>query len=312
MAGLAPPLTAALFGAEGWIAGQLRPLLEAAGMRVVAPPPGLRAGDEAAVREYLAAARPDRVVCALGRTHGPGCGTIDFLEEPAPDGARDRERLAQNLRDNLHAPLSLALCCADAGLHFTYVGTGCIFEYDAQGHPGPFGEDDDPNFFGSAYSVVKGFTDRLMRQLSGRHRVLQARIRMPVTADRHPRNFITKLVGYERVCSVPNSMTVLPALLPRLAELVRRGHVGTLNLVNPGALSHDELLAMYRDVVDPAFAWRSFGPEEQARVLRARRSNNELDTSALQALFPDVLHVRDAVRVCLERMAADDGGRRAT
>ena len=48
------------------------------------------------------------------------------------------------------------------------MGTGCIFEYCVGEAGGDEGcdeakkrEDDVPNFFGSSYSIVKGYTDRL-------------------------------------------------------------------------------------------------------------------------------------------------------
>ena len=45
-----------------------------------------------------------------------------------------------------------------------------------------------PNFFGSSYSVVKGFTDRLMKLYD--ENVLNLRIRMPITGEQNSRNFI--------------------------------------------------------------------------------------------------------------------------
>ncbi len=298
-----------VFGARGWIGQQLVPLLAAlpGAPQVLEAPAALRADDDAAVLQYLggggaAAVGPgDRVVCLIGRTHGPGHGTIDYLEQPG--------KLADNLRDNLFAPVSLACACSHLGAHFTYLGTGCIFS-DGGGSEGAsrhrYREADLPDFTGSGYSAVKGATDRLMRALCATQGapVLNVRIRMPITADMAPRNFITKIMTYAKVCSIANSMSVLPTLLPILADLVLRGHVGTINLTNPGAISHDEILGMVRDIVDPTFTWTNFSLAEQHAVLASQRSNNLLDTSLLESLYPAVPNVRDAVRGCLEAMAA--------
>ena len=275
----------AVFGHRGWIGGQLIQHLQEAGLTVLRP--DVRADDADAVREYLAEARPDRVVSVLGRTHGPGCGTIDYLEDA--EGEHDKLRL--NLRDNLFAPMTLALACVFQGVHFSYLGTGCIFEGDDG-----FTEDDDPNFFGSAYSVVKGYTDRLFRQPA--LPVLNARIRMPISSDDSPRNFIRKIASYERVVSVSNSVSVLPTLLPPFVQMIRDGYVGTVNLVNPGSISHAEVLDMYRQIVDPAFTYTLAA----SVPLKARRSNNRLDTSTLQMLFPSVPDVRAAAERCLHDM----------
>jgi hypothetical protein len=51
--------------------------------------------------------------------------------------------------------------------------------------------------------------------------VLTLRVRMPIVADLvYPRNFITKIIKYDKVVDIPNSMTVLPELLPMSIEMV--------------------------------------------------------------------------------------------
>lgn len=283
------PLRILFFGGHGWIGEQMVSLLQAAGHQVHHAQS--RADDTDSVRTELQTCIPDRVVCFVGRTHGPGFGTIDYLEQPG--------KLVENVRDNLYAPLSLGLLCKEQGIHLTYMGTGCIFEYDAE-HPeggAGFTETALPNFFGSSYSVVKGFTDRLMQHLDDS--VLNVRIRMPIVDHHHDRNFITKITRYAKVCSIPNSMTVLPTLLPCLLTMIERRTTGTINLTNPGVISHNEILAMYRELVDPLFAWSNFTVEEQNQILASRRSNNMLETRRLQELFPDVPDIHTAVRQAL-------------
>ncbi len=59
---------------------------------------------------------------------------------------------------------------------------------------------------------------------------------------------------------------------------------------------------MFSDIVEPDFTWQNFTVEEQDRILDARRSNNLLDTRRLQVLYPDIPHIKDAVRYILEEM----------
>jgi UDP-glucose 4,6-dehydratase len=56
---------------------------------------------------------------------------------------------------------------------------------------------------------------------------------------------------------------------------------------------------MYKEIVDPSFKWNNFSMEEQRAILAADRSNNYLDTSKLEALFPDIDNINVAVRKCL-------------
>lgn len=285
-----------IFGAKGWIGNMFHQYLK----DHMYPPcdiftTDMRADSEE-VKNLLHTLRPSHVVCMVGRTSGPGCPSIDYLQ--------DIDRLDANVNDNLFAPMYLALICKELGIHLTYLGTGCIFEYD---HSHPFGSDksgftesDIPNFKGSAYSIVKGYTDRLMHHLDSN--VLNLRIRMPITADlSSPRNFLTKITNYERICSIPNSMSVLPTLFPCILQMMQKSVTGTVNLCNPGLISHNEILELYRDLVDPAFKWQNFSLEEQSQILKAGRSNNCLDTTLLRTLCPTVPDIRTAVISVLKK-----------
>jgi hypothetical protein len=277
------------FGARGWIASYFLPILKKVdGAEVLCTE--VRADDTAVVRELLDLERPDRVVCFVGRTHGEGFATIDYLEQPG--------KLVENVRDNLYAPVSLAVLCEERGVHLTYLGTGCIFS-DEDPSKRAYGEAAEPNFFGSSYSTVKGFTDRLMHLFTN---VLNVRIRMPITDDWAPRNFITKIVGYPKICSMPNSMTVLPTLLPVLADMVIRRHCGTINLCNPGMMDHNEILGLYKEIVDPGHIWENMSVDQQNGMLLSKRSNNQLDPSALLAMYPGVPSLREDVQSVLWRL----------
>lgn len=57
--------------------------------------------------------------------------------------------------------------------------------------------------------------------------VLTLRVRMPIVADLvYPRNFITKIIKYNKVVNIPNSMTVLPELIPLSIEMSKRKLTG--------------------------------------------------------------------------------------
>lgn len=258
----------------------------------------------------LDATAPTHVVSFLGRTHGEKFTTIDYLEQPG--------KLVENVRDNLMAPIILSQLCADRGIHYTYLGTGCIFNNDGNDCIQAFKETDKPNFFGSSYSIVKGITDQFMAWRHGKHgqtqkqAVLNLRIRMPIVGEDHPRNFITKITHYEKICSIPNSMTVLPELLPMALELMKNHHTGTLNFTNPGVISHNEILELYKQYVDPAFEWRNFSLEEQDAVLASKRSNNCLDTQELQRLFPNVRPIKDAVESIMKTYKRTSEGVKCT
>jgi dTDP-glucose 4,6-dehydratase len=253
-----------------------------------------RADNKETLLNEILTVQPTHVVSFIGRTHGSigdkKITTIDYLEEPG--------KLVENVRDNLFSPLLLSQLCKENGVHYTYLGTGCIFKFD-ENHP--FGQEENgfteeslPNFFGSSYSIVKGYTDQIMGLFSDN--TLNLRIRMPITGEKNERNFITKIANYEKVCSVPNSMTVLPELLPFVLKMMDQKITGTINLTNPGLISHNEIFEMYKEIVDPLFTWKNFTQDEQRRILASDRSNNFLDTTKLEKLFPEVRNIKDAVK----------------
>jgi len=284
-----------IYGSRGWIGQQFVQLLNEHSVDYVCGNSRVDNDDELLLE--IESIAPTHIISFIGRTHGKIGDkiytTIDYLEEPG--------KLVENIRDNLYSPLLLCEICRKKAIHFTYLGTGCIFKFDDE-HPfgleeNGFTENSLPNFFGSSYSIVKGFTDRLTHQYNDS--MLNLRIRMPINGRKNGRNFITKITTYDKICSVPNSMTVLPELLGYVIDMMKQQLKGTINLTNPGLISHNEILEMYREIVDPTFTWNNFSQDEQRKILTADRSNNYLDTTLLESLYPQVCNIKDAVRQCL-------------
>lgn len=138
--------------------------------------------------------------------------------------------------------------------------------------------------------------------------VLILRLRMPVSDKLEPRNFVTKITKYSHVVDVPNSMSILHDLLPAAIMMTEKGDRGVYNFTNPGAISHNEVLTMYRDIVKPDFTWNNFTLEQQAGVIKAGRSNCELDATKLKNLIEqyglELPDIHEAYRRCFERMKA--------
>lgn len=290
-----------LYGGNGWIGTKVFNLLVSMGIKVEKSK--CRADDYESVDLEISRMNDlTHVMSFIGRTHGVYDGesisTIDYLEKPG--------KLVENIKDNLYAPIILSSICKKYNKHFTYLGTGCIFDYDDSHLFGDeksgFKEVDKPNFFGSSYSIVKGYTDRLMHELFNDD-VLNIRIRMPITSEINNRNFITKITNYKKICSIPNSMTVLDNLLPVMIQYALDNKKGTINLTNPGLITHNEILEMYKEIVDPNFTWENFSIDEQNKILASKRSNNCLNTKILESDEKNnIKSIREAVREILVKM----------
>lgn len=134
------------------------------------------------------------------------------------------------------------------------------------------------------------------------------RLRMPVSDDLNPRNFVTKISKYERVVDVPNSNTILTDCLPAGILLAENNVTGIYNFTNPGAISHNEVLALFKKYVRPDFTWKNFTLEEQSKVIKAGRSNCMLDTTKIEKKLKEYNYVlpeiHEAYAQCFQRMAA--------
>jgi 3,5-epimerase/4-reductase len=281
-----------IYGYNGWIGSQF---IDQCKKETLDYYPGnIHCENTKELIDEIESIKPSHIVSFIGRTHGDNFTTIDYLEQPG--------KLDINIRDNLFSPLSLAIICKEMNIHYTYLGTGCIFEYDEQHtlNENFFIEESLPNFKGSSYSTVKGYTDQLMHLFE--NSVLNLRIRMPIVSWDHPRNFITKIVNYEKVCSIQNSMTVLDDFIPIFLDMIKNSRTGTYNCTNPGTIEHNEILQIYKEIVNPEFTWKNFTQEEQDKILLGKRSNNHLDTSKIIEIYPHLKDIKISVRECLCRM----------
>ena len=252
-----------VFGGRGFVGGQVVERLRAAGQVVLEA--NRRVGSLQDAQAEIARTAPDRIVCALGRTHTATCPSIDGLEDPAawPD----------LVLANHHAPIWIAQAAGD--VHVLYLGTGCIFTGGAL----EYVEETLPNFFGSAYSRVKALTDAV---LGVRDNVLVARIRMPVADEDGPRDLLCKLWSYPVICDEGvNSVTVLSDILPALLCLAAERVVGVYNAVNPQPLTHPEILAIFAEHAGRRHEHKVVASPE-GLGLKAARSRCALSAAKLQ------------------------------
>ena len=281
-----------VFGKNGWIGGILIEMLNKQGYVVKGA--SSRLEDRESVKQEIESFKPTHVLNCAGVTGRPN---VDWCED----------NKQATIRSNVIGTLNLADVCWNAGVHLTNFATGCIYAYDKE-HPiysgKGFTETDEPNFDGSFYSKTKALTEKIIVFYDN---VLTLRLRMPVSDDLHSRSFVTKITKYEFVVDIPNSNSLLHDLLPASLAMAVNRVTGVYNFTNPGAISHNEVLALYKKYIDPSFSWKNFSLEEQSKVIKAGRSNCELDTTKLvnklAELGIEIPEVHLAYEKCFQRMA---------
>lgn len=271
-------------GKKGWIGQKIVQLLKDQGHNPICAESRLE-NREAIIKE-VEAVKPQFIINSAGIIGNPN---VDWCET----------HKSETIRTNVIGTLNLADIAYQMNIHLTNISTGCIYEYDKQHpmHSGKgFTEEEEPNFNGSFYSRTKILMEKLILEYPN---VLNLRIKMPISTDLE-HGFVGKIIKYKKLINVPNSLCILDDLLPIAIEMTIKGFKGNFNFVNPGTLSHNEVMDLYKEIVDPSISYENFTIEEQNRVLKARRANAELSATKLLQYFPGVPHAKDSLRKILK------------
>lgn len=285
------PINAKVFlifgGKTGWIGKKIMSAVAQQGHEAIAAQSRLENSQD--VENEIIAINPDFIINAAGAI---GKINVDWCED----------NKQETLRANFIGALILADISFKYGIHLTNIGTGCIYNYDAE-HPiysgKGFTEEDTPNFEDAFYTKTKIMLEKLLMYYSN---VLNLRVRLPIASDYHRRNLFVKLTKYEKVVNMPNSITVLDDLVPLIPEMALRGLTGIYNFVNPGIISHNEILDLYALYLDPTFIYQNFTIEEQNEVLKSKRGYNQLDVAKLLQEFPDIIDVKESIKRVFKRL----------
>lgn len=259
-----------LYGSTGWIGSKIYNILKNNKEKIYISKTRIENRED--IRNDILKYNPNRIICAAGITGNPN---VDWCEDNKED----------TIKTNVIGILTLASICSEYNIHLTLIASGCIYEYDDDHIIGgkPFTENDRPNFNGSFYSKTKIIVEDLLQHYSN---ICILRLRMPISSSlEESKNFISKIIKYEKVINVPNSMSVLDDLLPLIVIMSKNQITGIYNFVNPGTISHNEILDLYTKYINSNYKYSNFTIEEQNKILKAKRSNNTLSTNKLENLF---------------------------
>uniref|UniRef100_A0A0N5A393 dTDP-D-glucose 4,6-dehydratase n=1 Tax=Parastrongyloides trichosuri TaxID=131310 RepID=A0A0N5A393_PARTI len=290
-----------IYGGKGWVGLQFQEYFKNKQIpfALASKKPGF--DSDADVFDELLSLHPTHVLCSTGRTHGGTYKTIEYLEGGP-------EKTYENVRDNMYSVISLAEICKKESIHFTYIGTGYLFAYDEK-HPiggDGFKDDDLPTFFGNSYSVVKGYTDRMISSYENSE-IINARITLPLNYNMdEDRNLLTKITKYNQIFDLPVSITIMPDCIPAIVSLMEKRFGGNLNLVNPGPISLHEILQLYKTYVDkdlPEYDVITKDSKKGQELLKTK-GNCALDTEKLKKYYPQIMTARESLIENFKKMAS--------
>lgn len=276
-----------LLGGSGYVGQAYQRLLTRRGLafRSIARSE-LDYADPARLGEALRADRVQFLINAAGYTGKPNVDACELAK-------------AECLFGNAVLPGRVAKACAEAGVPWGHVSSGCIFTGVRPDGTG-FVEEDVPNFTFrlnncSFYSGTKALGEEV---LAGVPDVFLWRLRIPFDQRESGRNYLTKLMRYECLLEATNSLSQLDEFVEASLECwLRRVPFGIYNLTNPGQVTTREVVALIQAAGVGRKEYKFFADEAEFMVKAAKtpRSNCVLSSAKLAATGIVMTPVHDAI-----------------
>jgi UDP-glucose 4,6-dehydratase len=212
---------------------------------------------------------------------------------------------AQCLEGNGVLPGIVREACERIQIPWGHVSSGCIFT-GRRTDGGGFREEDAPNFSFrqnncSFYSGCKALGEEV---LEGAQRCYVWRLRIPFENTANPRNYLQKVMSYQRLLDAENSLSNLHEFVDACLDSFRLEiPFGIYNLTNPGFVTTRKVVDWIIEKKVSSKAFEFFRDEADFMRIAAKtpRSNCVLDSSKAIAAGLKFRSVEDSVLDALER-----------
>ena len=222
--------------------------------------------------------RPEFLINAAGYTGKPNVDACEIHRTECLDG-------------NAVLPGVIREACEQTDTPWGHVSSGCIFT-GAKADGSGFTESDAPNFSFrqnncSFYSGCKALGEEV---LDGAENCFIWRLRIPFNNINSARNYISKMMRYDRLLMATNSLSQLDEFADAcVASWIQRVPFGTYNLTNPGSVTTRDVVRLIQKHGLSKRDFQFFESDDQFMKLAAKtpRSNCVLDsTKAIAAGLP--------------------------
>jgi dTDP-4-dehydrorhamnose reductase len=285
-----------ILGASGYVGGAYQRLLESRGIPFRAlPRQDLDYYNVSTLTAALREARPAFLVNCAGYTGKPNVDACELHK-------------TECLQGNAVLPGILRQACEATGTPWGHVSSGCIFTGRRADGAG-FRETDPPNFSFrtnncSFYSGTKALGEEV---LAGAEDCFIWRLRIPFNEVDSPRNYLTKLMRYDRLLEAENSLSQLDEFVRATWECwEKRVPFGIYNVTNPGSVTTHDVVELIRKsgVSNKDFQFFTDESDFMQKAAKTPRSNCVLDSSKLLASGIVMSQVRDAIAKALKNWKA--------
>lgn len=246
--------------------------------------------DTATLLAFLREHQPKFLINAAGYTGKPNVDACELDK-------------ANCLFGNAVLPDRIAVACAEAGVPWGHVSSGCIYT-GARPDGSGFTEEDAPNFTFrqnncSWYSGTKALGEEVLAKYDNAY---IWRLRIPFDHRDGPRNYITKLLRYERLLDATNSISHLGEFVAAtFACYEKEVPFGTYNVTNPGRITAREIIELVQKhgISDKNFSFFEDEAEFMLKAANTPRSNCVMDSSKLASVGIEMTPVVECVEACL-------------
>jgi dTDP-4-dehydrorhamnose reductase len=217
--------------------------------------------------EYIKTQTPDWIINCSGYTGKPNVESCE----------NDKENCYHY---NIKVPMILTDIANNNNVPIIHIGSGCIYD----GYEKEYRENDKPNFGeeeseSSFYSKTKSSFERLSKTMN---RYI-FRIRIPFNGTPESKNYIFKLLQYDNLINMRNSLTNVDELVDFTYSFIeKKPEYGIYNVVNEGHITASEVVSIMKDngLENPNWKFISL----QDANFKVNRSNCILNTDKIKNL----------------------------
>jgi len=240
---------------------------------------------------FLKENRPhiDCVINAAGYTGKPN---VDACEKNKED----------TVHGNIIWPQILTNWCELHDIPLGHVSSGCIYQ-GRRSDGKPFTEEDSPNFTwsinnGSFYSGTKAVGETVVSKWEKNY---IWRLRIPFEQYNNARNYISKMIRYDKALQAENSISNKQEFVSACIEMVlKKVPYGIYNVTNTGYITTDKLLEKLKNTIAKDKQFTLIDEQELYNGLAvAKRSNCVMDNSKLLSTGIKMRSVDEAIDYCL-------------
>ncbi|MFH0873939.1 MAG: sugar nucleotide-binding protein [Candidatus Komeilibacteria bacterium] len=243
------------------------------------------------LRTIITELKPDFLINCAGYTGKPNVDACELHKTETIEG-------------NVVLPGNIMKVCNELNLPWGHVSSGCIYTGNSPDGLG-FRETDAPNFDYrhnncSFYSGSKALAEEI---LSEAENCYLWRLRVPFNNEATPRNYLTKLMKYEKLLDATNSLS-------QLDEFVAAAHAcwqeripcGIYNMTNPGFVTAREVVAMISKagLTDKKFSFFESEEEFMKTAAKTPRSSCVLNCDKREAAGAHMTEVHKAIEIALK------------